>query len=105
MEASWDSVYPDAILQVYQLFSSSRCGDIVVLAAPGWDLMDEDHIGSHGGLEREEMLTPAVLAGPGIARKSLKCIRTVDIFPTYLKFFGLNPELLEIDGRTLDIFV
>jgi len=74
------------------------------LAAPGWDLMNEGHIGSHGSLEREEMMVPAVLAGPGIIKKKLKYARTVDIFPTYLRFFGMNPALLKIEGRTLDIF-
>lgn len=105
LKASWDSAHPDAVMQICQLFNSHRCGDIVVLAAPGWDLMDEGHIGSHGSIEREEIMVPVVLAGPGIAEKRLKYARTIDIFPTYLKFLGLNPGPLEIDGRALDIFV
>jgi len=104
LKASWTSAYPDALVAIPQLFDSHRCGDIVVLATPGCDLLDEGHIGSHGSLELEEMMTPAVLAGPGISKKELKYARTVDIFPTYLEFFGLNPAPLKIDGRTLDIF-
>jgi hypothetical protein len=104
LKASFASAHPDAVVQISQLFDSRRCGDVVVLATPGWDLMDEGHIGSHGSLEKEEMMTSAVLAGPGIVRRRLKYARTVDIFPTCLRFFGLNPAPLKIDGRMLDIF-
>jgi hypothetical protein len=104
LRAGWSSKYVDAIIQFSQIFKSERCGDIIVLAKSGWDLMDQGHIGSHGGPEREEVLVPAVLAGNGITRKKIKYVRTADIFPTYLKFFGLNPSQLEIDGRVIDIF-
>ena len=105
LKASWTSKYVDAIIQFSQIFESERCGDIVALAKSGWDLMDQGHIGSHGGPEREEVFVPAILAGPNIDKKRIKYARTVDIFPTYLRFFGLNPSLLRIDGRELDIFV
>ena len=104
LKASYASAYPDALVQISQLFDSPRCGDIVVLATPGWDLMDEGHIGSHGSLEREEVMVPAVLAGPGIVKKRLKYARTVDIFPTCLEFFGLDFPPWRVDGRTLDVF-
>lgn len=106
LRASYASAYPDAIVQITQLFKSHRCGDIVVLGAPGYDLMDEGHIGSHGSLEREEILVPVVLAGPGIVKKRVEYARTVDVFPTYLEFFGINPAPFkdDIDGRTLDVF-
>jgi arylsulfatase A-like enzyme len=106
LRASCASTYPDAVVQITQLFKSHRCGDMVVLAAPGYDLMDEGHIGSHGSLEREEMLVPVVLAGPGIVNKRLEYARTVDVFPTYLEFFGISAPIFRdyIDGRTLDVF-
>lgn len=104
LKASWSGIHPDAIVQISQIFDSPRCGDIVVLAKPGWDLMDEKHIASHGSMERAEIVVPVLLAGPGIVNKKLNYARTVDVFPTCLRFFGLNPESLPMDGRTLDIF-
>jgi hypothetical protein len=104
LRASWAGPHPDAIVQFCQIFKSQRCGDIIVLAKPGWDLMDEEHIGSHGSIEREELVVPAILAGPGIANKRLDYARTVDIFPTCMRFFDLNPLSIPMDGRTLDIF-
>ena len=98
LKAGNASAHPDALTQICQIFKSKRCGDMIVLATSGYDLMNEAHIGSHGGIEREEILTPAVLAGPGIVKKRLECVRTVDIFPTYLRFFGINPAPLEIDA-------
>ena len=103
--ASYRGPQPDSLVQICQLFDSPRTGDIVVLSKPGWDLMDQGHLGSHGAIAREEMLVPVAFAGPGIVKRELSCARTVDVFPTYLEFFGLNPApLRKIDGRTLDIF-
>ncbi len=106
LKASCVSAYPDAIVQITQLFKSHRCGDMVVLGARGYDLMDEGHIGSHGSMEKEEMMVPLVLAGPGIVKKRLEYARTVDVFPTYLEFFGISAPIFRdyIDGRTLDVF-
>ncbi|MFC1719446.1 hypothetical protein ACFL6S_37700, partial [Candidatus Poribacteria bacterium] len=64
----------------------------------------EGHIASHGSLEREEMVVPMALAGPGIVPKRLKHVRTVDVFPTCLRFFFGPIPPLKIDGRELDIF-
>jgi len=100
LRASCTAQYPDGVVQISQLFDSRRCGDIVLSSMPGWDLMKEGHIASHGGLEKEEMVVPVVLAGPGIAHKRMQYARTVDVFPTYLRFFGLP----KIDGQTMDIF-
>ena len=104
LKASWSSRYIDAIVQFSQIFDSKNCGDIIALSKPGHDLMDEGHVGSHGGPEREEVLVPAVFAGPGIAHKRLKYMRTVDVFRAYLKFFGINSYHIPIDGRVPDIF-
>jgi hypothetical protein len=100
LRASCTAQYPDGVVQISQLFDSRRCGDIVLSSAPGWDLMSQDHVASHGGLQREEMVVPVVLAGPGIAHKRIQYARTVDIFPTYLRFFGLP----KFDGQMMDIF-
>ena len=92
--------YPDAPLQLAQLFSSARTGDLVISARPGYDLRDrfEDpvHRSTHGSLHREHMVVPLLSSHPldrGPAR-------TVDVFPTVLSLLGeAAPEA--IDGRAL----
>lgn len=94
--------YPDGVFQIAQLFDAERCGDIVVSSTPGWDFMDQQHRASHGGLERDELLVPCVVAGPGVrAGGTIPRARTVDIYPMFLEFFGL-PDL---DGGVPHVFL
>jgi arylsulfatase A-like enzyme len=93
--------YPDAIFQIAQLFDSERCGDIILTAKAGWDLMNQGHVASHGSLERAEIHVPCVMAGPGIKQGTIPLARTVDIYPTHLKYFGIP----HCDGEVLNVFL
>jgi predicted AlkP superfamily pyrophosphatase or phosphodiesterase len=93
--------YPDGLFQIAQLFDAERCGDIVVTARPGWDLMDQGHKASHGSLERTHLHVPCVIAGPGVKQGRIPMARTVDIYPTYLKFLGIP----HYDGEVLNVFL
>lgn len=99
--ATRKTTYPDGLFQIAQLFDSQRCGDLVVTAKAGWDLMDQGHKASHGGLERTQMHVPCVVAGPGIRHATIPIARTVDIYPTYLKYLGIP----RYDGEVLDVFM
>lgn len=95
-----DTDYPDALWQIASIFKSPRTGDVVLSAAPGYDLRLKhevpEHRGSHGSLHREHMLVPVVTNAP----LNAKICRTVDVFPTFLKLMGREiPE--GIDGREL----
>ena len=78
-EATFDSCYPDAIVQIARLSSCARSGDIILSAAPEWDFRAQyepvRHVSSHGALHREHMLVPLLTNKPigGTPR------RTVDI--------------------------
>lgn len=92
--------YPDALWQLAHLFQSSRTGDVVLSAAPGYDLRLEheipEHKGSHGSLHREHMAVPIAVNTP----IPQKYFRTADVFPTTLNLLGLAiPEPL--DGQSL----
>lgn len=93
--------YPDGVFQIAQLFDSERCGDIVVTASDGWDLMDQKHIASHGGMDFRQIVVPCIIAGPGIRQGNIPIARTVDIYPTFLKHMGLP----RYDGEVLDVFI
>ena len=102
LEATCTLNYPDAPVQIVQLFESPRVGDIVLSSTIGWDLAFErpEHHGTHGGLERAEMVVPLLIAGPGIPHKTIKCARTVDVYPTFLDCFGIKiPK--NIDGISI----
>jgi hypothetical protein len=64
LEATFETDYPDAIFQIYQLFQSRRAGDIVISATVGYDLRDfweyPEHVGSHGSLHRQHIHVPMI---------------------------------------------
>lgn len=100
IELTIDSEYPDALYQLAHLFTSNRCGDVVVSAAKGFDLRDEyevpEHKGSHGSLHKEHMLVPLITN----SKLKAKYARTIDVFPTILKSLG-HPVPVNIDGTPL----
>lgn len=77
--------YPDAIMQLLQIFRSARTGDLVISASLGSDLRIRheihEHKSSHGGLHWEQMKVPFVTN----AKLPEGPVRSVDIFPTALK--------------------
>jgi len=89
LEATFQSGYPDAMVQIVQLFRSQRAGDIVVSAKNGYDLRDfweyPEHKGSHGSLTKEHIQVPLIYNQKGWAEHDA---RTADIFPTLLKWMG-----------------
>ncbi len=96
-----DTTYPDAPLQVAQVFDSPRAGDFIISASHGWDLRErEGHIdmrSCHGSLHREHMTVPFVANHPiDLGRMP----RSVDAFPTILQLLG-RPVPAGVDGRTL----
>ena len=93
--------YPDGIFQIVQLFDSERCGDIVVTAKEGCDLMDQGHVASHGSMEKAQIQVPCVIAGPGVKHGVIPIARTVDLYPTYLKYLGIP----FYDGEVLNVFM
>lgn len=95
-----DTDYPDALWQIASIFKSSRTGDVILSAAPGFDLRLKhevpEHRGSHGSLHREHMLVPVITNAP----LTSKICRTVDVFPTMLKLMGREIPS-DVDGQLL----
>lgn len=89
-EATIESDYPDALVQIALLAAAPRSGEIIVSAARGWDFRARyepiPHVSSHGALHREHMLVPLVTNRP----LSRAARRTVDIMPSALAALGLG---------------
>jgi arylsulfatase A-like enzyme len=92
------TAYPDGPVQLAQIFGSARAGDLVISAAPGWDLQVQRRAyrSSHGSLHREHMRVPMAMSHPMAARP----VRSVDAFPTILELLGERTPV-GIDGRSL----
>lgn len=97
---SFHSHYPDIFMQLYQVYQSPRCGDVIVTAKSGYDLRYRYehplHKASHGSLCPEHMKIPLLINHP--IQKDF--IRSVDVFPTVLELTGKKlPKIL--DGKSL----
>ena len=101
LELTAEGRFPDALEQLWQIFTSERTGDLVVTSKPGYDLRGKrewpEHRSSHGALCSEHMKVPILsnlpLAVSGPAR-------TVDIFPTIAESLELT-STKPIPGRSL----
>lgn len=102
LEKTFSSRFPDVFVQMKQLFSSPRSGDLILSASVGSDLRERYevpiHMSSHGSIAPEHMLIPLLTNHP--IRHPGRHVRSVDLFPTILKLLGKEiPE--GIDGKCL----
>jgi len=98
---TYDTKYPDALMQLVQIFKSERAGDLIITSKAGFDLRARfeinPHFASHGSLIDEHINVPF------ISNYSFKTnfIRTVDIYPSALTLLGFDSSYLELDGINL----
>lgn len=96
---TFETDHPDGLLQLAQLFRSSRTGDVVVSAAPGHDLRERyerpEHRSSHGSLHWTHMRVPVAISTPLVERP----MRTADVFSIVAAHLGI-PEPAGVDGRS-----
>ena len=98
-DASSEGDYPDGLVQIVTLAGSSRAGDIILSATPGWDFRARyepiPHLSAHGALHRDHMLVPLLTNRPTMRAPR----RTTDVFASALD--ALRIELPEsLDGRS-----
>ncbi len=95
-DATIETDYPDALVQLASLVESPRSGDIILSAARDWDYRARyepiPHVSSHGALHREHMLVPLLLNRPPTYLPR----RTVDVMPSALAALGITaPGILD----------
>ena len=93
LELTYGTQFPDALEQIWQLFTSRRTGDIIVTSRPGYDLRGwrelPEHKSSHGALCKEQMRVPVLSSRPLSHEGPM---RTADLFPTIVESLDLTPS-------------
>ena len=92
-ELTRNTAHPDSIVQLATLAPAARSGDIVLSAAPNWDLRERfesvTHVSTHGALLRDQMLVPFLVDRPmAVAPR-----RTVDVMTGALELLGIATDM------------
>ncbi|HEU4721761.1 MAG TPA: hypothetical protein VFS59_10405, partial [Gemmatimonadaceae bacterium] len=98
-DATCEGCYPDAIVQIATLAGSSRAGDLILSAAPGWDFRARyepiPHRSAHGALHRDHMMVPLLMN----RRPARPPRRTTDLFASTLAALGVEAPA-RMDGAS-----
>lgn len=95
-----ETAYPDAVVQLGQIFADGRAGHLVVISTPAWGFFREK-AATHGGHTADDMRVPLLIRGPTIPHGTFDLARLVDLYPTMLHWFGLGRPVAPVDGRPL----
>lgn len=93
---------PNAVVELSQLFSDPRAGDILVMAKGSYGFR-KAKAGTHGSLTAQDMNIPLWIYGPGIPAGRWPQAKSTDVYPTVLNWFGLlePSELKNQEGSVL----
>lgn len=98
-----DSEYPDAVVQLHQIFDAGdRAPDFFLSAYQGVSIGDSVAAGSgskHGGLTRDESWATLAFFGSGIRAGTVATARNVDMVPTMLSLMGKDYDPAGMDGE------
>ena len=90
--------YGDAIVQIGQIFTDGRVGDMMIVPKHNW-VFRHEKANTHGGLSQEDIHIPIMMHGPGITPQKIAYGRSVDVMPTILAWFGKTTP--HRDGQNL----
>ena len=96
-EATAAEQYPDAVIQLSQIFHDGRGGDAFI-STHGRYGFRKVKAGNHGGATDEDMRVPLVIAGPSVPCGTYGAARPADIYSLLLEWFGLNVPQGNHDG-------
>jgi len=110
-EATKNSDYPNALIEMYYAMEHIDSPNIIVLTKPQYDLGLTENVGgikfmngygirTHNAFHRKHLETVFYIAGPqNLKREASLSARLIDWGPTFLELSGR--EVPNVDGRTL----
>jgi len=96
-DATADEYYPDAVIQLSQIFRDGRAGDFFVIPKAEWGFR-KAKAATHGSLIAEDMRVPMLIAGPKIPAGSYGIMRSSDLYPLLLNWFQIDVPKENYDG-------
>jgi len=96
-KATVNEEYPDAVIQLSQIFHDGRAGDLFVIPKSEWGFR-KAKAATHGSIIFDDMRVPMLISGPTVPAGKFGVIRSCDIYPLLLKWFGINVPKNNYDG-------
>lgn len=96
-QATAGEAYPDAVVQLSQIFHDGRAGDLFVTTRGRFGFR-KVKAGNHGGPGEDDMRVPLLIAGPTVPRGAFGVARSVDLYPAMLQWFGIHVPAENHDG-------
>ncbi|MFH1830507.1 MAG: alkaline phosphatase family protein [Pseudomonadota bacterium] len=96
-QATADEEYPDAVINLSQIFHDGRAGDIFITTRGRYGFRKVKK-GNHGGPKDVDMRTPLLIAGPTVPHGTFGIARPPDIFALLIEWFGINEPKANHDG-------
>lgn len=98
--ATVDETRPNAVVDLSNLFQDPRAGDILAEAKAPWSFRTAK-AGTHGSLSQGDMHIPLWIWGPDIPKGRFGEARSVDVYPSVLRWFGLKENESPHEGLFL----
>ena len=89
--------YPDAVIELAQIFHDGRAGDAFITTRERFGFR-KVKAGNHGGPLENDMRVPLVIAGPSVPHGNFGAARSVDLYPLLIEWFGLGTTRGTSDG-------
>lgn len=87
--ATADEKYPDAVIQLSQIFFDGRSGDLFVIPKPEWGFR-KVKAATHGSIIDDDMRVPFMMRGPTVPKGTYGIMRSTDVYPLLLEWFGFD---------------
>ena len=91
-----DHIYPDAVVQLAQIFEDGKSGDIFVIPEQDY-VFYRKKAATHGAIYREDMEIPVLMRGPGV-KGGGGYIRPTDLFVEIASWFGMKVDIDHTDA-------
>lgn len=88
-EATAGEKYPDAVIQLSQIFFDGRAGDLFVIPQPAWGFR-KVKAATHGSIIEDDMRVPFLMRGPTVPKGTYGIMRSTDVYPLLLEWFGFD---------------
>jgi len=98
--ASQNSNYPDACVQLTQVFDTTESGTVLLSCADTWSVNAKVKA-KHGGYHPQEMRATFCVSGPGLKHGIIDCARIADITPSILYMLNKKFHRDDFDGEVI----